>query len=179
MFYNILFACALVGVLSLSLQTVDASTFGKKASADIINNTGKTIGKAHFVQGTQGVIIEVKVSGLTSGKHGMHFHKVGTCQDHEAFKMAEGHIDPHKKPHGFLNPGGPHEGNLPNLIVHNDGSANVELYTELVSLNGEGDKPALLDSDGSTIMVHKNPDDHTTQPIGGSGERVACGVIKK
>jgi Cu-Zn family superoxide dismutase len=35
----------------------------------------------------------------------------------------------------------------------------------------------VLDEDGSTLVIHANPDDDFTQPIGGSGGRIACGVI--
>jgi len=93
-----------------------------------------------------------------------------------AFKTAEGHIDPDKKPHGFLNLKGPHEGNLPNLIVGSDGTAEVELYSQLVSF--KGGKAALFDEDGSSLIIHTNPDDHDTQPIGGAGGRVACASLK-
>ena len=37
--------------------------------------------------------------------------------------------------------------------------------------------PALLDEDGSAVIIHEQPDDHLTQPIGGAGGRIACGVI--
>ena len=40
-----------------------------------------------------------------------------------------------------------------------------------------GDPPGLLDEDGSAVVIHANPDDHLTQPIGGAGGRVGCGVI--
>jgi len=89
--------------------------------------------------------------------------------------LTGGHVMPHGKPHGFMNSGGPHAGNLPNLIVRKDGTALVELYSGLVSLT---DGPAnLLDADGATLIIHENEDDHDTQPIGGAGGRVACGVI--
>ena len=38
--------------------------------------------------------------------------------------------------------------------------------------------PTLLDDDGSSVVIHENPDDHVTQPIGGSGGRIACGIIQ-
>ncbi|MEM7680204.1 MAG: superoxide dismutase family protein [Pseudomonadota bacterium] len=145
------------------------------AHAHVLNNKGEEIGHADFKEATGGVLMHVTVEGLPPGLHGMHFHEVGDCSDHEHFKEAGGHIE-HEKPHGYLHPNGPHAGNLPNLIVHEDGTAKVELYTNLVSM--QGGEHALLDEDGSTLMIHVNEDDHVTQPIGGSGERIACGVIE-
>lgn len=156
----------------------DAKYIGEKAYSKIINNDGENIGEATYTQGSEGVLIEIKVTGIAAGKHGMHFHKVGVCEDHDHFKMAKGHIMQTGKPHGYLHHEGPHEGNLPNLIIGKEGSTHVELYTELVSVSGYGGKPALLDEDGSVLMIHINADDHKTQPIGGSGARIACGVIK-
>ena len=73
---------------------------------------------------------------------------------------------------------GPDNGDLPNLFVAADGTARAEFFTTLVSVAG-GDMPALLDEDGSAVIIHENPDDHMTQPIGGAGGRIGCGVIAK
>ena len=32
---------------------------------------------------------------------------------------------------------------------------------------------------GKTVIIHSNADDFTTQPSGNSGEKIACGIIKK
>ena len=152
-------------------------SIGLRAQSNIVNNPGAPIGKALYIQGNKGVLITINVKGLPPGKHGMHFHRKGTCKDHNVFKQAQGHIMPSGSPHGYLNPGGPHEGNLPNLIVGPEGSTHVELYTEIVSLYGRGGKPALLDTNGSSLIIHKNTDDHLSQPIGGSGSRIACGAL--
>lgn len=122
--------------------------------------------------------MELQVKGLPAGARGMHFHAVGTCDGEEHFKSAKGHIMPTGRPHGFFHPEGPHAGNLPNLIVGEDGTAHVELYTDLVSISGRGGKPALLDEDGSTLIIHANRDDHETQPIGGAGGRIGCGLVE-
>ena len=36
----------------------------------------------------------------------------------------------------------------------------------------------LLDGDGLSFLVHANRDDHVSQPIGGAGDRIACGVFQ-
>ena len=147
------------------------------ATADIVNRAGDRIGSADLYQGTEGVVMRIAVTGLTPGAHGMHFHAIGTCEDAAAgFKATGGHVMPFGKPHGYMHPDGPHAGNLPNLIVGENGTATVEIYSALVSLF-EGDA-ALLDEDGSTLIIHENEDDHVTQPIGGAGGRAACGVIE-
>lgn len=152
------------------------NVFAEEKIANIIDNKGQIAGEVKLTQGTEGVLINIKAKGLTPGYHGMHFHSVADCSDHMSFKTAMGHVDPHQKPHGFLNPEGPHEGNLPNLVVAADGTVEVELYSQMVSLkSGEAN---LLDADGSALIVHINRDDHLTQPIGGSGDRVACAEIK-
>jgi len=146
------------------------------ATAELINNDGEVIGNAEFIEGTTGILIKIDARDLPPGPHGMHLHATGDCSDHHHFHAAQGHIMEDGKPHGFLNPEGPHAGNLPNLIVHEDGTVKVEFYTELLQLNS-GDTP-VLDEDGATLIVHANEDDHFTQPIGGAGDRIACGVVK-
>ena len=174
-----LIASVFATVLTFSSLAVADDHVGERAHSRIINNSGDVIGEAYYTQGTEGVLVEIHVEGLTPGKHGMHFHEVGTCKDYETFKMSGGHIMPSGRPHGYLyTDGGPHEGNLPNLIVAENGGVHVELYTELVSIHGYDGKPALLDDNGSALVIHANEDDYTTQPIGGAGGRVACGVVQ-
>ncbi len=163
-------------LLSTSFFITNALAFDE-AHSEILNNKGKVIGTASYRQGTEGVVIRIKVKGLKPGIHGMHFHEIADCSDYEHFERAGGHIFTHEKAHGFFNADGPHEANLPNLIVARDGSTHVELYTDLVSLSGQNWKPQLIDEDGTSLVIHAQEDDHYTQPIGNSGKRVACGVI--
>jgi superoxide dismutase, Cu-Zn family len=164
----------IIGLMSLPFAINAAN---KVISTDIINNAGKKIGVVKLIQGTEGVLVNIKAQELPAGYHGMHFHAVGDCSDNDkGFKLAKGHVNPSKKPHGFVNPKGPHEGNLPNLVVAADGKVEVELYTQMVSLTSGNAN--LLDKDGSALIIHTNKDDHFTQPIGGSGARIGCAVIK-
>jgi Cu-Zn family superoxide dismutase len=52
---------------------------------------------------------------------------------------------------------------------------NAEVSSESVAVTGE---EGLRDKDGSALVIHANEDDHTSQPIGNAGPRVACAVIK-
>lgn len=153
-----------------------AAHAAEEASATLINIEGTEIGKAHLIQAPSGVLIHVKVSGLAPGKHGLHIHGHGVCEPGEGFKTAKGHVGGSEGAHGLLNPKGPEPGDIPNIYIGSDGNGEMETFTSLVSL--KGDKNNLLDADGSTFIIHEKPDDHITQPIGGAGGRVACGVIK-
>ena len=147
------------------------------AGADIVDTSGARIGTATFEQTPGGVLMYVEVTGLPPGAHGIHLHAAGACTPD--FKAAEGHINPDKVKHGLRHPEGPDNGDLPNLFVAADGSARAEFYTTRVAVEGGGDLPSLLDADGSAVIIHDQPDDHLTQPIGGAGGRIACGVIEK
>jgi Cu-Zn family superoxide dismutase len=75
-----------------------------------------------------------------------------------------------------MSPEGPHAGDLPNIHVPADGKLEVEFLNPVVTLSQES---ALLDADGSSIVIHAGPDDYKTDPAGNSGDRIACGVIAK
>ena len=41
------------------------------------------------------------------------------------------------------------------------------------------DRFTLKEIIGRTVVIHSMPDDFTSQPSGNSGEKIACGVIKR
>ena len=171
------FSSRVLSLAALAVAAVAAPVVvsADTAAAEMINTDGAVIGKVTFEQAPTGVLVNVEVAGLPPGPHGIHLHAVGACTPD--FKAATGHINPDGMEHGLRNPAGPDNGDLPNLFVGADGSARAEFFTVLVSVSG-GKMPALLDEDGSTVIIHENPDDHLTQPIGGAGGRIACGIIK-
>lgn len=126
----------------------------------------------------KGVLLHIEASGLTPGWHGMHFHEKGDCSD-AAFKMAGGHVHAMTPVvHGLLNPAANDLGDLPNVHAGPDGKVMADVYTTAVMLRPGTAMPALADADGSAVVIHAKPDDYTTQPIGGAGDRVACAVIR-
>lgn len=143
--------------------------------ATIINTSGAEIGKVQFTPGPSGVLIRIIVGagGLSPGWHGTHLHAVGDCSDTAKFQHAGSHIKTTNTNHGLLYVHGPENGDLPNISAASDGSASAELFTGLVTLS------ELQDADGSALVIHANADDHTSQPLGNSGDRVACASIRK
>lgn len=76
--------------------------------------------------------------------------------------------------HGLHHPDGSNNNDPPNLYVAGDGIARAEFYTTPVSLVQER---VLLDTDGSAVIIHENPDHHMTQLIGGACGCIAYGII--
>lgn len=150
-----------------------------EAAAGFINQEGKDVGKATLTESPHGVLIHLDLKGLPPGPKAIHIHSVGTCEDpKEGFVASKGHLNPDGKEHGLMNPAGPDAGDLPNLYVRDDGSFEAEFFTTLASLAGADGRATMLDEDGAALVIHVNRDDHITQPIGGAGPRIACGVIK-
>ena len=156
---------------NLSVSVGSESSGGDaRLTARMQNVDGDAIGTVVMEQSpTRGFLVTVMLEGLEPGFHGIHIHTIGSCSPD--FKASGGHINVHDKQHGLLNPEGPDNGDLPNIYVAPDGTAQAEMFTTLV------DADMLMDDDGSAIVVHENRDDHITQPIGGAGGRVACGVL--
>ncbi len=171
-------AAVLAGLGAVSAQAAAQASGGQTATATVKAGDGKDLGTISLTEAPHGVLLRLELKGLTPGWHGVHFHEKGDCGTPD-FKSAGAHVHTTANVvHGLLNPDGNDNGDLPNIHAGADGSAMAEIYSTLVSLKGAGGRPALLDADGSAIVVHASPDDHTSQPIGGAGARVACGVVK-
>ena len=171
-------ASALLAVPMLAVHAAGHGDHGPRAMADILDASGESIGEAQLIQGPTGTVIRLELRGLPAGPKAIHIHGTGTCEDHDhGFQASGGHLNPDGKQHGLLNPEGPDAGDLPNFYVHQDGYAWAEFFTPMASLDGAVGA-RILDDDGAALVIHENPDDHETQPIGGAGARIACGVIE-
>ena len=161
---------AVVLMLVATACSNDGRSWGDaRYTAEMRNAEGDPIGTVVMQQGSGGFLVTVMVEGIEPGPHGIHIHSVGTCMPD--FGASGGHINVDNRQHGLLSPDGPDNGDLPNIYATTDGTVHAELFTTLV------DPDLLMDDDGSAIVIHENRDDHSTQPIGGSGGRIACGVL--
>lgn len=150
------------------------------AYATIANAAGEQKAMAEMWQDMENVVhVEVQVSGLPPGPHGIHFHAVGSCESSSgaAFAAAGAHFNPLGRQHGLDNPAGPHGGDAPNLTVGADGTGHASFTTDRISLTDGS--TSLFDADGSSIVIHAAADDQISQPAGNSGARIACGVMRR
>jgi superoxide dismutase, Cu-Zn family len=168
----LLFGC-LVGFAYAAEKDRDIA----EATAEIKDAKRRMVGTAVFKDTEDGVAVTVDVSGLSPGMHGTHIHETGKC-DPPDFKSAGEHFNPTKKKHGLKNPEGPHLGDMPNLEVGPDGTGRLEAVLDNVTLTGDAPN-SLFHPGGTAIVIHDEPDDQVTDPAGESGDRIACGVIKK
>lgn len=147
------------------------------ASAQLLDAAGQPVGEAFFTPAADGgVIISVTLIGLTvdeAGEHGIHVHQVGACTPD--FSAAGGHFNPLHRQHGLENPAGAHAGDLPNIEIAADGTAEYSAATTFLSLSAGPAFP--FDADGSALVIHAGADDQASNPSGGSGAAIACGVI--
>jgi superoxide dismutase, Cu-Zn family len=150
--------------------------FAQSAHADIVNAQGNKIGTAVFHSSGTGVRIEVNVSQLPPGTHGIHIHNVGKCEGPD-FTSAGPHLNPTSKHHGKDNPEGPHAGDLLNIEVKTDGNVKASLLDPNVTL-GPG-LNSVFHEGGTSLIIHAAADDYKTDPAGNSGARIACGLITK
>lgn len=146
-------------------------------TTSIVNTKGQLIGTATFVEDGNGVNIHVQATHLPPGTHGIHIHENGDCTPPD-FKTAGAHFNPIKHKHGFNNPEGYHNGDLPNIVVDAEGNVDVVIQTKDVTLKKRKEN-SLLKKKGTTLIIHANEDDYVTDPSGNSGDRIACSVISK
>jgi len=141
------------------------------AVAVLVPTAGNTTsGSVIFAQTEQGLRIIAKISNLSPGPHGFHIHEFGDCRAPDA-SSAGGHFNPGKESHGAPDAETRHMGDLGNVIADDSGVAKMDVVLAGLQLEG----PDMIV--GRSVIVHADADDMQTQPTGGAGARLACGVI--
>lgn len=167
------------GTLALGLSACDQTKMetgapvpgAPSATAMLRTGTGADAGRATATEVAGGLRVTLDAMSVPAGLHGVHVHTVGRC-DAPDFTTAGGHWNPAQRQHGSMNPQGPHEGDMPNMTVGNDGRGTLGVVLPGATMAG------LLDADGSAIVIHAAADDLKTDPSGNSGARIACGVFQ-
>ncbi|MGB3237876.1 MAG: superoxide dismutase [Cu-Zn] SodC [Geitlerinemataceae cyanobacterium] len=138
---------------------------------------GKNIGSVRAENTEYGLLLAPNLTDLSAGIHGFHVHEKPDCGP----ASKDGNIVPglaaggHYDPEGTGKHEGPysknaHLGDLPPLIVAEDGTATLPLLAPRVKV---------ADLGGRSLTIHAGGDNYSDTPkaLGGGGARVACGVI--
>lgn len=146
---------------------------------ELVDPEGGTVGRALFRDTDNGVQVEVEVSGLTEGIHGMYLHDVGVCGTESAAPDEPGLVGP------FLSAGDVVQ-ELPAVLVLANGAGST------TTLFGPVPLEELLEGDGTALVITEAADgradiplppaapagpDEPTPAIEDTGSRVACGAI--
>lgn len=144
-----------------------------RASASLQPTKGSTVkGTATFVEVGGKVRVTASISGLRpNGQFGFHIHEAGDCSSGDGMS-AKGHFNPYGKPHGHHGTAERHAGDMPNLQA--DANGNAAMATELDVITVQAGPASIV---GRGLIVHVQPDDYKSQPVGNAGARSACAVI--
>jgi superoxide dismutase, Cu-Zn family len=175
----------LSSVFAGTVLTVLAASTPVRAMARVADAKGHLLGVVTLIDSGDSTRVNFLISGLTPGKHGVHIHAGNACTDSKdattGANVTSGGAGPHFDPNDTKNHGGPkvgsdkgHAGDLENLVFDANSSSFQKASTQKIKLAG-----GALSVVGRSIIIHANEDNYTNTPAnGGSGARVACGVIQ-
>lgn len=142
--------------------------FGRPAAIACVRggeDAPELCGSVSFFCCREGILVEADIHGLpesSTGIFAMHIHEGEDCGG-AAFADTKTHYNPTGAPHPE------HAGDLPPLF-----SCKGRAYMAVMT-----DRFRIRDVAGRTVVIHAGPDDFHTQPAGNSGEKIACGVIRR
>lgn len=169
--------CRVIIGASLALTTSVFAATVVQINAIDEKGTGKQLGTVTVDDSPGGVVLNVQLAGLAPGEHGFHVHENGDCSAKErdgkmtAGLAAGGHYDPAKSGKHEGPKGSGHQGDLPALTADKGGNVKAKVVAPRLKV---------ADLKGRSLMVHEGGDNYSDQPkpLGGGGNRVACGAIK-
>ncbi len=168
-----LFTATAAALTLAACGSMTGAPAGPSAVASLAPTTGNaTAGQVRFAPSGDKVVVSGEVRGLKpNGEHGFHVHEKGDCSSGDGMS-AGGHFNPAGAPHGRHGGARHHVGDLPSLKADAAGVARFRFESRSITV-GSG----AADIVGKGLVVHRDPDDYTTQPTGNAGPRLACAVI--
>ncbi|MGI8573888.1 MAG: superoxide dismutase family protein [Egibacteraceae bacterium] len=181
----LLLAASVLVVQSQGAAAQDPASGPESLTVDMHAVDGTDVGRVVFKAQEGRTRVEATLRNLPPGFHGFHIHDVGVC-DPDApdgpFTSAAGHYVGDGGRHGD------HDGDLPSLLVMQNGNARLEFVTDRFTL------AELQTGDSSAVMIHAGRDnfanipdrystsgesgpDEATLSTGDAGSRLACGAI--
>lgn len=178
------------GATGTTTTDTAAETRTPDATVDLMDADGADVGAASFIEADGVLEVTVDLTDAEPGLHGLHLHAVGVCEpdsaapddpsDTGAFLSAGGHVGGDDSDHPD------HDGDLPSILVMEDGTASLTFETDRLTLAD------LDDEDGTAMMLHEDTDNHANIPdrysaegpdedtlgTGDAGGRAACGVVQ-
>lgn len=163
------------GALALAAGCQSIPADAPRATASLQPTKGSTVrGTANFVQIGDKVRVTANVSGLKpNAEFGFHVHEAGDCSSGDGMS-AKGHFNPLAKPHGHHATMERHAGDMPNLQSDAGGNASLRADLDVITIS-----PGATSIVGRGLIVHAQPDDYKSQPVGNAGARSACAVIQR
>lgn len=146
----------------------DAHT-AKGMSAEVVSSDGISGTVSAMPEASGVMVVKIDLAGVPAGEHAVHIHESGDCSADD-YSSAGGHLTGGME-HGVMVEGGPHAGDLPNVMVGEDGLMQETFFKP--DLTAE----MLADEDGAGFIVHAGADDYESQPAGDAGSRIACAVL--
>ena len=174
MFKTMFIATATSALLLGGLTPAQAQQTQDSATAEFLGRSGTSAGRATITAGPQGVLFEIEISGMPSRNWvAVHIHETGECDPTTGHESAGGHFNPDDRKHGLVAAEGPHEGDMTNQYVADDGILRAQIYNTMVKLDD-----AERGIRGRALVIHAGSDDYRSDPAGGAGDRLACAVIQ-
>lgn len=168
----LLAVAAAVSVPVATAQTVTLREVGAVAP-------GREVGTVTFRDGPHGLLVEPRLHGLGAGPHAAHVHGGGSCaatEEHPGQRAPAGGAGDHYDPDHTNRHAGPygdgHRGDLPNLLVEQDGSATITMLAPRLKAQ---------ELRGRALIIHAGADRydaHAAHAHGTGGARSYCGIIR-
>jgi len=140
------------------------------AEANLVSASGRVRGTVTLTREQGGVHIVARIEGLAPGAHAFTILAARSCDDADSLTAPE-HWNPTQQPHGDVDSGRRHLGDLGNLVADASGNARYDRLDRGLTLEG----PEAIT--GHALVVHVRADDPEVQPDGAAGPGIACGVI--